>query len=53
MVWLTLELLVLAEYLFRVNGHTPSNWELKGTAVAGYTVAVLRRSLRICGSLDH
>ncbi|CAF9914569.1 hypothetical protein IMSHALPRED_001946 [Imshaugia aleurites] len=33
--------IVLAEYLFRVNGHTPSNWELKGTAVAGYTVAVL------------
>lgn len=33
--------IVLAEYLFRINGHTPSNWELKGTAVAGFTVSVL------------
>lgn len=33
--------IVLAQYLFRINGHTPSAWELKGTAVAGYTVAVL------------
>ncbi|KAI4215640.1 MAG: hypothetical protein LQ351_002109 [Letrouitia transgressa] len=33
--------IVLAQYLFRINGHTPSPWELKGVAVAGYTVAVL------------
>ncbi|CAF9912372.1 MAG: hypothetical protein ALECFALPRED_008100 [Alectoria fallacina] len=33
--------IVLAEYLFAINGHTPSAWELKGVAVAGYTVAVL------------
>ncbi|CAD6579529.1 MAG: hypothetical protein ASARMPRED_009173 [Alectoria sarmentosa] len=39
--WLTLRLVVLAEYLFAINGHTPSAWELKGAAVAGYTVAVL------------
>ncbi|KAL2015467.1 hypothetical protein VTK56DRAFT_5392 [Thermocarpiscus australiensis] len=33
--------IVLAQYLFRINGHVPSNWELKGVAVAGYTVAFL------------
>lgn len=33
--------IVLANYLFRINGHVPSPWELKGVAVAGYTVAVL------------
>lgn len=37
---------MLAEYLFRINGHAPSAWELKGTAVAAYTVAVLRKSSR-------
>ncbi|KAK5662270.1 hypothetical protein OQA88_8175 [Cercophora sp. LCS_1] len=33
--------IVLSQYLFRINGHTPTPWELKGVAVAGYTVAVL------------
>ncbi|OCL02522.1 hypothetical protein AOQ84DRAFT_271224, partial [Glonium stellatum] len=33
--------IVLAQYLFRINGHAPTAWELKGVAVAGYTVAVL------------
>lgn len=33
--------IVLAQYLFRSNGHSPTAWELKGVAVAGYTVAVL------------
>lgn len=33
--------IVLANYLFRINGHSPSDWELKGVAVAGYTIAVL------------
>ncbi|OIW32946.1 high-affinity methionine permease [Coniochaeta ligniaria NRRL 30616] len=33
--------IVLAQYLFRINGHVPTNWQLKGVAVAGYTVAVL------------
>jgi Amino acid permease len=32
---------VLAQYLFRINGHSPSVWELTGVVVAGYTVAVL------------
>lgn len=33
--------IVLAQYLFRINGHKPEPWELKGVAIAGYTVAVL------------
>ena len=33
--------IVLAQYLYRINGHKPTPWELKGVAVAGYTVAVL------------
>lgn len=32
---------MLAKYLFATNGHTPSDWELKGVAIAGYTVALL------------
>ncbi|KAJ8110959.1 hypothetical protein OPT61_g6335 [Boeremia exigua] len=33
--------IVLAQYLFAINGAKPAPWELKGVAVAGYTVAVL------------
>ncbi|KAH6633472.1 amino acid permease-domain-containing protein [Boeremia exigua] len=33
--------IVLAQYLFAINGSTPSAWELKGVALASYTVAVL------------
>ncbi|EXJ92072.1 hypothetical protein A1O3_00622 [Capronia epimyces CBS 606.96] len=33
--------IVLAQYLYRINGHSPTAWELKGVAVAGYTVAYL------------
>ncbi|EFX00648.1 high affinity methionine permease [Grosmannia clavigera kw1407] len=33
--------IVLAQYLFKTSGHTPTNWQLKGVAVAGYTVATL------------
>lgn len=33
--------IVLSQYLFRINGHTPTPWEQKGVAIAGYTVAVL------------
>jgi amino acid transporter len=33
--------IVLAEYLFEINGSKPTNWDLKGVAIAGYTVAVL------------
>ncbi|KAI0120622.1 amino acid permease-domain-containing protein [Xylariales sp. AK1849] len=32
---------VLAQYLFRINGHSPTAWEQKGVAIAGYTVATL------------
>ncbi len=30
---------VLAQYLFKANGHAPTSWQLKGVALAGYTVA--------------
>lgn len=33
--------IVLAQYLYRINGATPTAWELKGVAISGYTVAVL------------
>jgi amino acid transporter len=33
--------IVLAQYLYRISGTTPTPWELKGVAVAGYTIAVL------------
>ncbi|CAK7563052.1 MAG: hypothetical protein SEPTF4163_000909 [Sporothrix epigloea] len=33
--------LVLAQYLFKANGHSPTAWELKGVALAGYSVAFL------------
>ncbi|KAK0730147.1 amino acid permease-domain-containing protein [Lasiosphaeris hirsuta] len=33
--------IVLADYMFRIGGHVPSPWEVKGVAVAGYTVALL------------
>ncbi|AEO64684.1 uncharacterized protein THITE_2042402 [Thermothielavioides terrestris NRRL 8126] len=33
--------IVLAQYLFRIGEHTPTDWELKGVAIAGFTVAIL------------
>ncbi|KAF7563159.1 hypothetical protein G7046_g957 [Stylonectria norvegica] len=33
--------IVLADYLFGIGGHTPTAWELKGVAIATYTLAVL------------
>lgn len=33
--------IVLAQYIFKLIGHTPSRWEQKGVAVAGYSVATL------------
>ncbi|KAI5461703.1 amino acid permease-domain-containing protein [Mariannaea sp. PMI_226] len=33
--------IVLAQYLFKIGTHVPTNWELKGVAIAGYTLAVL------------
>ncbi|KAF7189196.1 High-affinity methionine permease [Pseudocercospora fuligena] len=32
---------VMAQYLFAIGDHTPSNWEIKGLAIACYTIAVL------------
>ncbi|KAF2811971.1 high affinity methionine permease [Mytilinidion resinicola] len=49
--------IVLAQYLFKLAGHTPSPWEQKGVAVAGYTVAVFflifntRWSLRLSNAI--
>jgi hypothetical protein len=34
---------VLARYLYSINGHTPTDWQLKGVAIAGYTVVTLRK----------
>ncbi|KAF3764180.1 amino acid transporter [Cryphonectria parasitica EP155] len=33
--------IVLAEYLFATSGHDYTGWQLKGVAVAGYTVAFI------------
>jgi amino acid transporter len=43
--------IVLSEYLWKVNGHSPSNWELKGVAIAGYSVAYLLVVFHTRGSL--
>jgi amino acid transporter len=33
--------IVLAAYLFQVNGHSPSPWELKGVAIAAFTLVII------------
>ncbi|EXJ87337.1 hypothetical protein A1O3_04296 [Capronia epimyces CBS 606.96] len=33
--------IVLANYLFQTNGHSPTAWQLKGVAVAAWTVCIL------------
>ncbi|PGG96465.1 hypothetical protein AJ80_09827 [Polytolypa hystricis UAMH7299] len=33
--------IVLAQYIFRIADHTPTDWQMKGVAVAGYSIAVL------------
>ncbi|KAL1983485.1 hypothetical protein VTN96DRAFT_10306 [Rasamsonia emersonii] len=43
--------IVLAEYLFQVADYSPTNWQLKGVAIAGYTVAVLLLSFHTRFSL--
>lgn len=45
--------IVLAEYLFKINGHTPTNWEEKGVAIAGYSVAALREFADTLPVLTH
>ncbi|KAH0497671.1 hypothetical protein TgHK011_004960 [Trichoderma gracile] len=32
---------VLAQYLYKMTDHNPTDWQLKGVAIAGYTVALL------------
>lgn len=43
--------IVLSQYLFKVNGHTPTPWELKGVAIAGYSVAYLLVVFHTRGSI--
>jgi len=43
--------IVLSEYLWRVNGHSPTSWEQKGVAIAGYSVAYLLVVFHTRGSL--
>ncbi|KAG6026835.1 hypothetical protein E4U41_001158 [Claviceps citrina] len=33
--------IVLSRYLWRIAGQTPSDWQMKGVAIAAYTLAVL------------
>lgn len=33
--------IVLSQYVFKMAGHDPTAWEMKGVAVAGYTLAAL------------
>lgn len=37
-------ILVLSTYTFRIAGHSPTEWEAKGVALAGYTLATLGQS---------
>lgn len=39
--------LVLAQYLFKMTDHSPTDWQLKGVAIAGYTVALLGRFISV------
>lgn len=35
---------VVAEYIFKMTDHTPSNWESKGVGIAALTIIILRAS---------
>ena len=37
----------LSQYVFRMAGRAPAAWEQKGVAIAGYTVAVIRKPFRL------
>lgn len=37
--------IVMAKYLIAISGHTGTNWQIKGTALACYTIATLSRIL--------
>ena len=45
------DLLVLAQYLFATSGHSPTQWELKGVAVAAYSIVALRKALTSIGGI--
>lgn len=34
-------MVVLANYLFEISGKAGTDWQVKGVALAGYTIAVL------------
>ena len=34
---------VFSTYIFRMAGRTPTDWESKGVAIAGYSAAVIRK----------
>lgn len=40
--------IVLSQYIWRMVGRAPEAWEQKGVAIAGYTVAVIRKSIPQC-----
>lgn len=33
--------IVLSRYVWRIAGRTPSDWQMKGVAIAAYTLAVI------------
>lgn len=43
--------IVLSEYLWKINGHSPTSWEQKGVAIASYSVAYLLVVFHTRGSL--
>lgn len=38
---------VVAEYIFKMTDHTPSDWESKGVGIAALTIIILRTSFLI------
>lgn len=40
--------IVLSRYLWRIAGKTPSDWEMKGVAIAAYTLAVICKFSSLC-----
>lgn len=39
---------VLSRYVWRIAGKVPSDWEMKGVAIAAYTAAVICKSSMLC-----
>jgi amino acid transporter len=45
--------IVLSRYLWRIAGKTPSDWEMKGVAIAAYTLAVICMRPSRSASIRH